>query len=179
MFTMTGHDLRNTEKINAAVISKIYPEIRPRVLNYVKKHIGNIADAEDIAQDIFLRLLETRSMIVAHNVHKLVYNVAHHLVIDWYRRHALSAKAQEYFSLHSAKSADLTEEAVCFNEIKTLEKKCMDRMNARKRNIYIMYMHQGLSSGEISEMLSISKRTVENHLFSARHFTRNELMKAL
>ena len=78
------------------LISGKYSEMRDSVFAYILKKTGDRAEAEDLVQDTFTRLLEYREVICAETVRSFIFRIAGNLVVDWYRRHAHSEKAMEY-----------------------------------------------------------------------------------
>lgn len=184
IFAVTKHgtmaNKTNSDSMSgqAALISGKYLEMRSAVFAYILKRTGSVEDSEDLMQETFTRLLEYRTVLTGHTLDRFIYRTAHNLVVDWYRRHALSEKAQEYFASRQ-KSADTTEEDIRLKEMMRTEQVCVRKMGRRKGEIYLMYIHRGKTSGEISEMLGLSRRTVENHIFAARNIVRNEFREAL
>lgn len=162
-----------------ALISEKYIGMKPVLLSFIRKHTGCCNEAEDILQEAFTRLLEYKTVLTAATLERFIYRICRNLIVDWYRRHALSAKAQEFFSLCRNEISDSTENTVSLNEMLRIEGNCIRKMGRRKGEIYLLYIHKGKTSGEISTMLKLSKRTVENHIFAARNIIRTEFRKAL
>lgn len=163
----------------AALIAEKYVEMRPAVLGYIVRRIDNPEDAEDICQEIFTRLLEYDSILTDYSLPNFIFRSARNLVVDYYRRHALSEKAKEYFSGHTRTSSFCTDEMVALDEMKERERRCVLKMGEWKGRIYMMYIHKGMTSREISDALNLSRRTVENHIFATRNMIRKELGRAL
>ena len=142
------------------LISGKYSEMRDSVFAYILKKTGDRAEAEDLVQDTFTRLLEYREVICAETVRSFIFRIA------------------EYFASCSPKASDLTDETVRLDEILEIEQKCIRKMGKRKGEIYLLYIHKGKTSKEISDMLNLSRRTVENHIFAARKIVREGLREA-
>lgn len=115
----------------AALISGKYLEMRSAVFAYILKRTGSVEDSEDLMQETFTRLLEYRTVLTGHTLDRFIYRTAHNLVVDWYRRHALSEKAQEYFASRQ-KSADTSEEDIRLKEMMRTEQVCVRKMGRRK-----------------------------------------------
>lgn len=176
---MTGNsdtDFRNRQKI---LIEGKYTGMRDVLFAYIRKRIGDPQDSEDILQETFTRLLEYRTFLTPHSADRFIYRTAHNLVIDWYRRHAHTEKAKEYFTSCCPRAVLQTDDAVRLDEMLEIEQRCIRKMGKRKGEIYLMYIHQHKTSGEISEILDLSRRTVENHIFAARNIARRALKEAL
>lgn len=94
-----------------ALISGKYLGMRAAVYAYIRKHIGNTEDSEDLLQETFTRLLEYRTVLTGDTLDRLIYRIARNLIVDWYRRHASSGKAREYFSWRHRDISEGTEDA--------------------------------------------------------------------
>ncbi len=161
------------------LISKAYLDRRDAIRGYILKRIGNFSDSEDLTQDVFARLLEYNTLLTEQTLPSFIYTIARNQVIDYLRRHACSRRAAEYFFVHSVRSTRNTEEQIAVNELEELEQKSIDAMSPRKAKVYLLYVHENRSVDEISESLQLSRRTVENHIFSARVDLREALRWAL
>lgn len=170
----------NTAQVDKnSMIGNAYSRLSGMVFGYILKRIGNAAEAEDLTQVVFLRLLECKWLISENTIQNLIFSIAHNQVIDWLRRNARSQKAMEYFFIHSPRTANTTEEEVEKNELEMIERKCISKMSARRAEIYIQYIYGGKSADEIAESSALSKRTVENHIFSARKEMKEALKIAI
>lgn len=162
-----------------AMIGTAYNRLSGAVFGYILKRTGDAAEAEDLTQTVFLRLLESRWLISEDTVQSLIFTIAHNQVIDWMRRNARRQRAQEYFFIHSPKAANATDEAVETNELEEIERGCLQKMSPRRAEVYIEYIHNGKSADEIAASLDLSKRTVENHIFGARQEMKAALNTAI
>lgn len=159
------------------LVAEAYSSLGGAVYGYILKRTGNAADSEDLLQDVFLNLLQSDIIFSESSISRLIYRIARNRVIDWLRRHALSEKAAEYFAFTSPVSADSVEDHVAAREVMALEASCIAGMPGKRAETYLMYVHRGCSVREISAILEISPRTVENHLFNARKMMRAEFAR--
>ncbi|MGI5847412.1 MAG: RNA polymerase sigma factor [Candidatus Cryptobacteroides sp.] len=159
------------------LVAEAYRDRYASVLRYICRRLGpgQRIDAEDLCQDVFVRLLQYDTFLNAENLPRLIYTIARNRVIDYLRRHIRTRAAQEYFFRSSPKSALTTEEQVIADELEQLENACIKRMPPRKAQVFVLYIHRGKSIEEISSSLDISPRTVENHIFRARMDVRDAL----
>lgn len=56
--------MENIHQSSARLIADAYEHYRPQVLRYACSRIGNTADAEDLTQDVFLRLMDYQQLIL-------------------------------------------------------------------------------------------------------------------
>jgi RNA polymerase sigma-70 factor (ECF subfamily) len=74
-------------------------EQRKNFVSFVQKHVSSPADAEDIVQSAFTRLVEKADTIDDHqSVVAWFYRVLRNAIIDHYRRHAVKDRRSEEFA---------------------------------------------------------------------------------
>ncbi|MBO5187782.1 MAG: sigma-70 family RNA polymerase sigma factor [Alistipes sp.] len=161
------------------LVATLYLERRAQIQGYIMRHIGYEAEAEDITEEVFLRLCEHSTLLTPVTLVTFAYSIARNLVIDYLRRHIRSRRAMAYFSTHAPRCTHNTEEQIIFNELETLEHASIARMPRKKAQIYQLYMHESQTVDEIATRLGLSRRTIENHIFSARIDLREALRCAL
>ena len=82
---MENTSIISQEKIGK-LVSETYEHDKDTVLYYVYKRIGNYEDAQDITQDVFLRMMEYGKMLRSDTVRSFMFTVARNLVTDYMRR---------------------------------------------------------------------------------------------
>lgn len=161
------------------IISECYTALREPLCRYVASRVGNAADAEDMAQEVFVRLLEYNALLTPETLPRFIWRIARNLITDYFRRHACRKSAAEYFAQFAPVSARNTEEEIAAAEVLHIEHEVVARMPRRKARVYGLYVRECRSSDEIAADLGISRRTVENHIFSARCELRKALADAI
>lgn len=156
--------IMNATNLNQ-LISETYLAHHDKLVGYIAKKINDRDDAEDIAQDAFLRLLNYNAEIRKEDVRSLLFTVAGNLVND-YLRHLYVRNDVHSSIMNSAQTwHEDTEQAVVGRDLAGLEKRKLDTMPGQRRMIYIMRVHEGKNSQEVADRLGISKRTAENHFY--------------
>lgn len=150
------------------LIALTYCRLSAPLKGYVVKRIGNPDDAEDIVQSVFESLLKPGLLISEQTVTKYAYTIAHNLVVDWMRRHACSAKAQDFFAAYSPRSVEDAESRTVVNDIAAMEMKILQKAGEKGARVYMMAVHEGISARDIALSQGMSERTVENHIFRTR-----------
>ena len=67
-------------------LTNYYITHRDELLAYASSRLGNSVEAEDLVQNVFLRLLTSDRMITEVTLPALVYTIARNLITDFYRR---------------------------------------------------------------------------------------------
>lgn len=165
--------MENCEKSNNAIITKSYKENFNKVLNYISSRINNVWDAENLAQDVWVRLLTCGKILSPETITSYIYTIARNLVNDYLRHlyhvqdaHDELAFAGTEISEHSPESA------VAAKDIADFERRRVECLPPQRRIIYIMSRFEDKSVDDIASELSLSFRTVENHLRMGRRDVR-------
>lgn len=131
--------------------------------------LGNAADAADLAQDTFVRLLSSAPGEPLNLTAPRAYlaTIANRLTINLYRRRSLE---QAYL----AALAEVPEELAPSLEHQALVLEALDEVDrvlavlpAKARQAFLMAQLEGYTQEEIASRLGISVRSVQRHLARA------------
>ncbi|MDE5584897.1 MAG: sigma-70 family RNA polymerase sigma factor [Muribaculaceae bacterium] len=136
-----------------------------KLRRYVGSRVNNEDDAADLVQEVFLRLLEYSGRIVTATVANLAFTIASRVINDYLRHHYVKTSVHHEISHLQVSTSNDTEETVIGRDMARLEHQRLESMPPQRRQIYIMRLHQGKSTKEISQILNISSRTAENHFY--------------
>lgn len=156
------------------LITDYYIAHRDGLLAFVGSRLGDVCEAEDIVQNVFLRLLTTDRMITPVTLPALVYTVARNLMTDYRRLHTVFEKYEHY--IKGGNGAEATAESVYSVREITERLECgLARLPENCREVYRMHVYGGMKVGEISCQLGQSYKSVENRLGIARKAMRQYL----
>lgn len=142
----------------------------PRIKGFIYGILQNEEEAEDISQDIFVAMWQNRERLTnIENLNAYLFRVAKNTVFRHIERNLLFKDYQQQSGLSTPDTSrnDSIEEELYAKELEYLISAVVERMPPQRKNIYKMSRNNGLSNEEIAQQLSISKRTVENHLTQA------------
>ena len=139
------------------IITRSYEEYHQVILNYITYRIAHRYEAEDLTQDVFVRLMDYKQMLRPDTVKYFLFTIARNIVIDYIRRYdTMSASTNE------------TEEKIIGDDLMAMERMRLATMPKQRRLIYTLNRFEGKASPEIAGELNLSCRTVENHLLIGR-----------
>ncbi len=151
---------------------KIYTSFFNKVLHFVLHFSLTKEDAEEIVQDVFVKLWEKRATIdIDKNLSGFLYTIAKNLVIDKIRQYVATEKRIEKVNAKemSVASSESTEQLVNFYELSGIISKLIDELPSRRRTIFKLSRENCLTYKEISNILKISQGTVEKQMSKALH----------
>ncbi len=159
-----SNDMANSKPSNHEAVALFYKHSE-KLQRYVRSRINNQDDADDLMQDVFLKLLEYPERIVWDTVENLAFTIAKRAINDYLRHYYVKATAQIIISDAQTEMTNETEETVIGRDMARLELLQLNIMPPQRRLVYIMRLHYGKNTKEISKALNISPRTAENHFY--------------
>jgi len=140
------------------IFSLYYINIKTFVFGYVK----SMADAEEIAEDIFVELWQNHQKIISErSFDAYLYTIAKNKAINLLKRKHLSYSFTN--SQPDKKLAYSPEDEYIAQEKALLIEMIVEKMPPQRRTIYHLRNH-GLSNEEIAKELKTTKRNVESQI---------------
>lgn len=156
----------------------IYDRYAPMVLNFVRKMIKDQMRAEDITQNIFMRLYVSRnSLEPGLSLKNWLFVCARNEASDVLRSKWAKdvAKVQEIQEIMEDAQVSVPEDEMIRRESAAQLRTMVDDLPDQRAKILKMSKLDELSNREIAERLGLSVRTVEKHLELALKDLRGKL----
>ena len=147
-----------------------------RIFRFALGYLKSEPDAEELVQDVFLKIWEKRSELKENLSFKsYLFTIAFNIIRKHFVKKALTAK---YFEQQVIEDADLTTiQNIDFQSTKNTIDHLVDQLPARRKAVFIKSRFEGLTVKEIADELGTSPKTVENQLGEALKFIREHLSK--
>ncbi|MFD2943444.1 RNA polymerase sigma factor [Flavobacterium notoginsengisoli] len=142
---------------------------------YANSLVKNIYSAEDIVQNVFIKVWEQRTRLKAdHSLKSFLYKLAYNEFIDLYR------KNQSLFSLEKSYYDALNgivqeEDSEAFQRVLNAVNKEIQNLPPKCKEVFILSKKEGLTNIEIAEHLDVSIKTVEAQITKAFSILRTSL----
>ena len=141
------------------------------LVNFHYRFVGNRPEAEDLAQDTFIKAYKKFDTLKEPGKLKSwLFQIARNTVIDFFRRNknkpfAVSSEILE--NIPETALVDYQSRVVHMEVSKELER-CIDQLVKEDRAIIKLLYYEGFSYKEISELLQINQNTLKSRLHRAR-----------
>jgi RNA polymerase sigma-70 factor (ECF subfamily) len=169
--------LKEEDMLN--IFGTLYRKEAPTLISYAARFTDHAA-AEDIVQDIFLKIWDKRSFIfLKDGIRTYLFNAVRHACLD-HLKHldvrmdyqnavTLKLKIEELYFTDNPDFLVQEDERLqaVYREIEKLPGKC--------REIFVMAYLEERKSAEIATLLNLSKRTVEAQLYKGLKTIREAL----
>ncbi len=161
------------------LIADSYERYHFSVYLYIYNKVNNKEEAEDLSQDVFVRLMDYKRMLRPDTVKFFIYTISRNLVNDYLRRYYKKQEITSYMYDRTEVSHNEVESCVVADDLLACEKRRVEFLPSQRRKIYVMNRFEDKSVTDISEELNLSRRTVENHLFISRKEVREYLKQCI
>lgn len=148
------------------------PKIHAFALSYLK----NDADADELLQEVFLKLWEIRATLdSSRNIKSFLFKICINLIYDFIRRKNIEKAYLDYSYQLGSHLSDNTWQEVIYNDMLNNLNQLVKNMPEQRQRIFRLSKEDGLSNDEIAQELKLSKRTIENQLYRAVSFLKEKL----
>jgi RNA polymerase sigma-70 factor (ECF subfamily) len=156
-------------------LGQLYAEHHARIFRAAFRILGNVTDAEDVLQAVFLRIVRQEVPAdQAGNVDGYLYRTAINAALDvcrsrWRRSRVPLTPSAE----HQPASSGATDDY----EIRNWLRQALTVLSPRQAEMFVLRYLEGYENREIAEMLATSQAVVAVSLFRARAQLKKELRK--
>lgn len=154
---------------------RLYAELRQPLLRFFQRRVSHPADAEDLTQEAFSRLLRMPVEARVADAKGFVFQVAINLLRDRARR----ARVRNEALLSDVSQAPIDELTAEFLEDRDAERVLLGRegvaqvvrvlgeLKERTRDIYVLFRLENMKQRDIAALYGISQSTVEKEIMRA------------
>jgi RNA polymerase sigma factor, sigma-70 family len=143
------------------------------VRNFVYYKSGDVQVAEDIVQDVFLKIWEKKEGIRMETVKPLLYKIANNLFLNRIEHQKVLLKFTPENPLNTEVAGPDFE-----LEMKEFDAKlqtALADLDEKKRTVFLMNRIDGFTYVQIAEMLGLSDKAVEKRMEKALAFLRKRI----
>ena len=161
--------MKRLAESDISALEEIYVVFAPKVRSFVTHYIGK-EEAEDLTQDIFLKIWQSRnkiSSILIRDLDSYIFRISKNYVLDRLKHKKIEKR---YINESVAETAGSepqsrsTEEKIDNrSEILRVNER-MQQLSELQRRIFYMQRAEGKTYNEISRELGISEKTVQYHI---------------
>ena len=160
---------------NSKTFEKVYALYHTKLYFYVLKYTQSAYLSEETVQLTFIRMWENRQQLsLLVDLSRQVFRIAQSTMIDLLRKEG-SYTRQHTVPAEAALSVFVEMDTVHKDELRRLQTLVEDLSPARK-TIFKLSRFEELSHKEIAQQLSISPKTVENHIGRALRQLKDKLL---
>ena len=158
--------LQKLSENDMSAMEVLYIRYAPQVKSFVSAILKDSADADDVVQDIFLRIWEERQVVCqARSFKSYLFTMTRNIIYNRLKRDKVHYR---YVGFESKRNPqDEIEERIMTKDLLDQIKEEMDSLTEQQRVIYELNRNDEMTYKEIAEKLGISPKTVQYHISNA------------
>lgn len=134
---------------------------------WLRRRLGNRADAADLAQDTFVRILGARDLAVVQEPRAYLTTVAKGVLVNWYKRQALERAYLEALAALPEPLAPSPEERALVLETLHEIDAMLDALAPIVRRTFLLSQLDGMKYEDIAAQLQVSLTSVKRYMAQA------------
>jgi RNA polymerase sigma-70 factor (family 1) len=175
----TDHDLfHRISTGDEDAFAELFRRYDKRIYPFVLKMIRTEAHAEEITQEIFIKIWQHREKLrLIDQPEAYILTISARHTLDHIKKRLNENKMLQRFSAAQDKTHNDTEENLLLRDKEALIWQAVDLLPPQQKAVYLLSRQQGLSYDQIAKELALSPNTVRNHLVKALQSIRHWLQQ--
>jgi RNA polymerase sigma-70 factor (ECF subfamily) len=144
---------------------QLFEKYAERIYYFSMRYIKNKEEAEEIAQEVFVRVwLRRHDLKEELSFSSYIFMIAKNALIDTIRRKQKETIFQDNIKPNTELYSSSSNDSMEYKELSTLIDKSISELPLKRKQIYQLSRDEGLTYKQIAEKLNISIKTVETHM---------------
>ena len=154
----------------------LYRRYWSKVYNFSRLYLSSILEIEEVVQEVFVKVWESRSLLREDDNFKgFLFVITRNLVFNQFRR-SFNENAYKLTVLSSIMPYYNLEEELTAADLQEFIEKMVKELPPRQQEVFNLSRNAHLTYKEISIHLNISEKTVERHIKEALKFLKKNIM---
>ena len=170
--------VKSLQKGDRRAFDKLFNKYAGKIFYLAKSHFGSREDAEGLVQDVFIKVWENRKNIKEYlSFRSYLFTITYNSIRKFLRIKYRSIELPEDFMQDIARMQDESFLQLEYIDLLDQMNLALEKLTPRQKEIFLLSREKGLSYKEIAEELSVTPKTVENHIHEALKTIRKHLKK--
>lgn len=166
-----------TESEKIIQFTLLYNRHKKKLFNFILRLSGDSMVAEDITQNVFLKLYENfENLRDKESANFWIFRSARNEYYNYYNKNKRNVDLNDPTVGNNKDEFEL-ESYVELKEMKAIVLSELDKMAYEQKEVYLLKEYGGLSYKEISETLEIDENLVKSRLYKVRQKLINKISK--
>ena len=169
------HLVRRIKRSDTEAFRELFEIYQRDIFNFLHFKLGNIEAAEDLLQDVFIKIWERRRQLRENtSIKSFLFTIARHAALNYLRHNRIVLKFQVEQRIRVSEEESEYQEFER-NEIEQVLMNALTKLPEKSRLPFMMSRFEELTYNEIADRLNISVKTVESHMGRALKLLRESL----
>jgi RNA polymerase sigma-70 factor (ECF subfamily) len=166
---LVAHLLHRVRAGDDLALARIYDDYSATVYGLALRITGNRGAAEEITQDIFVRLWEQPDLYdpARGGLRPWLATIARRRAVDWLRRSGRQHERVERLARERWRDVDSAEDAVISDAVHVAIRTAVDQLPEVNRRVLLLAYYGGLTYSDVARALGIPEGTVKSRMRTA------------
>jgi RNA polymerase sigma-70 factor (family 1) len=156
--------------------TELYNRYHTGIYNYQLAFVKIPSIAEDLTQEVFLKIWEARCRLRIHtSFASYTYRISRNTAIDFMKKIAADRELRNEIILQKQSFFADSNSQLQAKEYNHLYKQAIDSLSRQRRTVFLLCREEGKTYQEVARLLGISRHTVKEHMTKSLHSLRNFL----
>lgn len=148
-------------------LTRLYQDHHPWLLQWLEKRVQDRVQAEDHAQDTFLRVITAKESSNLNEPRAYLTTIAKRLLINHWRRNAIEQAYLARLATYPEEMVISAEDSAIVLEVLREIDELLNQLPAKVRKAFLWAQLDDLTYAEIGQQLGISDRMVRKYMAQA------------
>lgn len=158
--------------------AELYERYFKTLFNYSYSKLNDQFAAQEIVQELFVNLWQQRHKYGIDACRSYLFAATKNLIISYYRKELTRQKHYNQWEISQSADTSLTDQGALTSDLQTRYEKGLYILPTKCREVFEL-SRNGSSNKEIASQLSISEKTVEQHITKALRILKTHLREHL
>ena len=156
----------------------LFQQYYVRFYNFVRSFIKDAQFAEDIVQNVFLKVwVGRRNLHPDQSIHNYIYVLTKHEILNHIRDRKAYTQIERLIMMEQPSGIAVDDEAFSMRELDSRIRKFIASMPEKRRKVFLLSRYKGMGNKAIADLLGLSVRTVDRHINIALTSLKKEFKK--
>ncbi len=156
--------------------TQLYKQYSATLYSNMLRLVNDPDAAEDLLQDLFLRIWTNRAAINPDLTFKgYLFTCSRNLVYDYLRHATVRQQLERYLQVALQEGYQHIQEDIFYSETNEILQNAIAQLPPQRQRIYTMCKMEGLSYDEVAKALHIGRATVQDHMVKANRFIKEKI----
>ncbi|MCE7059313.1 RNA polymerase sigma factor [Dyadobacter sp. CY343] len=154
------------EQHDELAFEALYNRYFKSLFNYAYSKVHDQFAAQEIIQELFVNLWQQRDRMYADCCKSLLFTIAKRQVISFYRKELTRRRHYDQWTIHQPGHEETADQSALVSDLELRYQSGLHLLPPKCQEVFIL-SRQGFANKNIAEQLSISEKTVEQHITKA------------
>lgn len=172
--------IKNLIKGDVNAFESLYLKYGRKLYVFVLEYLNSKDDAEEIVQEVFIKIWDRRSQLKEHeSIKGYLFTIAYNAIKKFFQKKRREEQQNQLFAHNVLNDLDNAPSDLEYSKLIQQIDTIVSTLPERRKEIFTLSKKEGLTNSEIAAYLNISEKTVKNQLTLAYQTIRVQLKNSL